>query len=155
MRTFLALAGIMAAAFLLIPAAGFADGMEEKPPGVQNLKKQPSAVQESVKPAPPKAAPAGAAKPGTGNTKPLDDFELARYQYCGTDKDCVVSINGCCDCANGGIEVAVNKERRDDFRKRFDCLYFECSHKPANPPCANGVVSCVNHKCRYFDTTKR
>lgn len=89
------------------------------------------------------------------NTGAISDFELARYQYCGQDSDCVVSVNGCCDCANGSAEVAVNKNRLGDFRKRFDCLKYSCGDKDADPRCANGVVSCVSHKCQYLDDTKR
>ena len=117
--------------------------------------KQPAAklVKATAKPTPkPTPSPIGS---GTGQTKPLSDFELAKYQYCGSDRDCTVAVNGCCDCANGGQEVGVNKERLRDFQKRFDCLYAQCSHEPANPPCFNGVVSCLDHRCQYFDDAKR
>lgn len=85
-----------------------------------------------------------------GLTKPLTAFELGRYQYCGADADCVLAQNGCCDCANGGEDVAVNKERLAAFRARFDCLYVNCANKEVFPACGTGVVSCVNHKCKYF-----
>ena len=122
-----------------------------KPAAKAPAPKNPAPVKK------PKPSPTPSPEPklGTGNTSPLSEFELGRYQYCGKDTDCTVSINGCCDCANGGIEVGVNKERLEDFRQRFDCLYFECGRKLANPPCANGVVSCVNHKCKYFDDVRR
>ena len=90
-----------------------------------------------------------------GNTKPLSDFELGRYQYCGSDKDCIIAVNGCCDCANGGVEVGINREREEAFHKRFDCLYVQCNHQPAVPVCGSGVLSCLDHKCRYFDEVKR
>jgi hypothetical protein len=161
---------VLLAALCLAPSFACADGMDEQPPGVKNPAPQTTAAKTAPKknkkgpaekggkskkaaPAAPTAAPT--AKPASGNTAPLSDFELGRYQYCGKDADCVVSINGCCDCANGGMEVAVNKERLEDFRKRFECLYVECGRKPANPPCANGVVSCIEHKCKYFDDAKR
>lgn len=87
----------------------------------------------------------------TGSTKPLSAFELGRYQYCGDDRDCMVALNGCCDCANGGEDVAVNKERYEAFRARFQCLYVSCGEKTRATECATGVVSCLNHKCRYFN----
>ena len=83
-------------------------------------------------------------------TELLSDFELGRYQYCGDDSDCMQAINGCCDCANGGVDVAVNKLRYEDFRARFNCLEVECGKNDANSSCGNGVVSCINHKCKYI-----
>lgn len=119
---------------------------------------QPAAKEaaKAAKPSKPKVAkgkkPAAKvkAKPKLGAVTPINDFELGRYQYCGADSDCVVANNGCCDCANGGKDVAVNKERLADFQKRFDCLYAKCGDKRADPICGSGVVSCVMHKCQYF-----
>jgi hypothetical protein len=144
---------------LALPLLARADGMEEQPPGVKSTKKA-TVPTHVAKPKPePAAAPTKKQeqpqKPAAGNTKPLDDYELGKYQYCGRAEDCIVAVNGCCDCANGGIEVAVNKARREDFQKRFDCLYVQCGHKPADPRCANGVVSCIDHKCKYFDDARR
>lgn len=81
----------------------------------------------------------------------LSEFELGKYQYCGTDSDCIKANNGCCDCANGGADVAVNRKDYDSFRARFDCLHVNCTERARIPACASGVVSCVNHKCKYFD----
>ena len=162
-------------ALLLAVETVWADGMEEQPPGVTSPNK--SASKKPQKPLPkskasvritaagnktkmevdkpaPGAATAQKNEPA-GNTQPLSTFELEKYQYCGDDRDCVVAVNGCCDCVNGGVEAAVNKDRLDAFHGRFDCLYVQCSHKPAKPPCANGVVSCIDHKCKYFDDVKR
>ena len=82
-------------------------------------------------------------------TTPLDSFELGKYQYCGSDQDCVPVNNGCCDCANGGEDVAVNKERLEAFRARFDCLHVACTERASIPPCGTGVVSCISHRCHY------
>ena len=83
-------------------------------------------------------------------TTPLDKLELSAYQYCGSDSDCVYANNGCCDCANGGEAVAVNKERLKDFRARFDCMKTMCTRMAAVPACDSGVVSCIEHRCKYF-----
>lgn len=122
---------------LLFVSTALADGMPGSEAGSSALK---SAAGEGAKQV---------------NTGAISDFELARYQYCGQDSDCVVSVNGCCDCANGSAEVAVNKNRLADFRKRFDCLKYSCGDKDADPRCENGVVSCISHKCQYIDDVKR
>ena len=112
------------------------------------VKPKAKTVSEPAKITKPKSKPK--AKPKLGAVTPINDFELGRYQYCGADSDCVVATNGCCDCANGGKDVSVNKERLADFQKRFDCLYSKCGDKPSDPICGSGVVSCVMHKCQYF-----
>lgn len=122
----------------------------------------PKAMAPKVKPptpklpspavnAAPQQAPAPAKARQLGTTRPLAAFDLGRYQYCGDDRDCVVVTNGCCDCANGGSDVAINKEHLDEFSKRFDCMHVQCGQKAAQPRCGEGLVSCVNHTCRYFE----
>ncbi len=100
------------------------------------------------------AAADGAGAPGNENIGPLSEFELGKYQYCGTDADCIKAMNGCCDCANGGQDVAVNRERYNDFRARFDCLNINCTERARIPSCGSGVVSCVKHTCQYFESEK-
>ena len=90
----------------------------------------------------------------TNNAHSLSEFELAKYQYCGQDSDCVIATNGCCDCVNGSPEVAINKDRVQAFESRFKCLSVSCGTIDANPHCGNGVVSCVSHRCQYFDDRK-
>jgi hypothetical protein len=80
----------------------------------------------------------------------LNEFELGKYQYCGSDRDCMVANNGCCDCANGGEDVAINVAQAAEFKARFECLSQMCTERGAEPPCGSGVVTCVNHKCRYI-----
>lgn len=84
--------------------------------------------------------------------EPLSEFELGRYQYCGADKDCMVVNNGCCDCANGGKDVAINKERLQAFKSRFDCIQVVCTQLAAEQLCGSGLLSCINHKCKYFES---
>lgn len=81
----------------------------------------------------------------------LSEFELGKYQYCGQDSDCMKAINGCCDCANGGQDAAVSKAQYQDFLSRFRCVDVMCTQLARTPPCGSGVVSCVNHKCRYLE----
>lgn len=97
--------------------------------------------------------PAKADGVATKTDKPLSDLELSAFQYCGADKDCVKAVNGCCDCVNGGVDVAVNKEKLSDFQNRFDCNSTSCENTN-NQHCGTGVVSCVEHKCQYLTLTK-
>lgn len=135
---------------LIFPTAASADGMEQPVSGETVGADRSTVVPSSQG----KTAPPIRKVGRTGNTKALSDFELAKYQYCGQDSDCVIAINGCCDCVNGGIEVAVNKDRVEAFRKRFECLHVKCGMKKADPPCKSGVVSCVSHRCRYYDVSR-
>lgn len=107
-------------------------------------------LAETAKKSPAKHDVPASIKKGSNNSQPLSDFDLGKYQYCGTDSDCILAQNGCCDCANGGQDIAINKERVSAFQSRFDCLHVECTEKATEPPCASGVVSCINHKCRYI-----
>lgn len=127
----------------------FADGME---PGVPVHDGTSSSSAQQIAPSKGEVKKAPVRKVGKNtNTKPLSDYELVKYQYCGEDKDCVIAINGCCDCANGGVEVAVNKERLEDFKSRFACLHVKCGSNSPEPLCENGVVSCISHRCVYYD----
>ena len=83
-------------------------------------------------------------------TDPLSDAELSRYQYCKSDSDCVKANNGCCDCANGGFDVAVSRERLDELKARFSCEKTLCTMLAKVPPCGTGYVSCVSGKCKFF-----
>lgn len=88
------------------------------------------------------------AEPPRSNA-PLSDADLHRYQYCGNDKDCVIARNGCCDCANGGFDVAINKMRIEDFKDRFNCMSTYCTQIAPATPCAIGTVTCVEHRCDF------
>ena len=89
----------------------------------------------------------------TKTDKPLSDLELSAFQYCGTDRDCVKAVNGCCDCANGGVDVAVNKEKLSQFSSHFDCNSTSCENTN-NQQCGTGVVSCIELKCHYLPPSK-
>lgn len=81
----------------------------------------------------------------------LSEFDLARYQYCGSDRDCVIEINGCCECETGGQEVAINKGRVEAFRANFkECKNIACSEVLEQNHCGGGVVTCVEHRCKFI-----
>lgn len=84
-----------------------------------------------------------------GSVEPLPESEYSTYQNCGNDADCVVVQNGCCDCANGGKDIAINRLHLEKFKSLFSCEQVMCTLMAAVPPCGSGVVSCVSKKCKY------
>jgi hypothetical protein len=86
------------------------------------------------------------AKPQTG---PLPDAELAPYQACATDADCTWITNGCCDCANGGTEIAVARGQEAAFRARFECTNLPCTTIGRTPECGTGTVACERARCVF------
>lgn len=76
--------------------------------------------------------------------------ELANYQYCGRDSDCIEVINGCCQCLQGDKYVAIAKNRYKDFKMSFNCDNISCPKEESFDNCQEGVLSCINHKCEYF-----
>ena len=80
----------------------------------------------------------------------LSPEQLRKYQFCRTDRDCIVVNNGCCDCANGSPPVAINRERKEDLQKNFDCKAMLCENKSPGPECSPGYVSCIKDRCRFI-----
>jgi len=87
--------------------------------------------------------------PAAAPSAPLSDKEVEAYQACTTDEDCVYERNGCCDCANGGSDAAINHKRVDAFRARFTCGLTPCTLLDVEPKCGSGKVACVAGKCSY------
>lgn len=81
--------------------------------------------------------------------KPLSEEQTRPFRGCETQADCEITLNGCCDCANGGEDIAVNKQQVAAFRRRFDCSQTHCNNEGAMAPCRSGEVSCVDGLCRY------
>jgi hypothetical protein len=79
----------------------------------------------------------------------LTEAETLPYRDCTVDADCVYATNGCCDCANGGEDIAVNKTKLADFQKLFLCTDVACTTIGASPACGSGTVSCVSGVCDY------
>jgi hypothetical protein len=80
---------------------------------------------------------------------PLSDSLMLQYKDCQKDEDCIWVKNGCCDCANGGKDDAINEDRYLDFQDNFDCTNVTCTMMEANPPCGSGTVTCRSGKCEY------
>jgi hypothetical protein len=81
--------------------------------------------------------------------QPLSEEQTRSFRACATQADCEITLNGCCDCANGGEDVAVNKARVVEFRQQFDCSQTHCNNEGTMAPCRSGEVSCVDGLCRY------
>ncbi len=88
-------------------------------------------------------------------TNKIKKDDLAQYQSCGQDSDCIIAQNGCCDCANGGEDVAISIRHQENFKKRFNCLDIMCTQLARDPACRTGVVSCIKGKCNYFEPSAR
>jgi hypothetical protein len=87
------------------------------------------------------------------NTLPaysLPESELAKYQYCGKDSDCMQVINGCCQCLQGDPFTTINKNMLEDFRKKFNCNKVTCPDDNRAFSCHDGLVSCINYRCHYY-----
>lgn len=80
---------------------------------------------------------------------PLSDSLTLQYKDCQKDEDCMWVQNGCCDCANGGKDDAINADRYSDFLENFDCSKVTCTMMEANPSCGTGSFSCNTGKCEY------
>ncbi len=79
----------------------------------------------------------------------LPQAQTLPYRSCSIDSDCVYVNNGCCDCANGGEDLAVNKTKLADFEALFDCANVACTMIGAVPECGSGTVSCKSGLCEY------
>lgn len=81
-------------------------------------------------------------------TQPLQAHLTTEYRACTTDADCVLALNGCCDCANGGEDIAINREQYKAFRARFSCTN-PCTEMGGD--CGHGSVACEDGLCEYHN----
>ena len=84
----------------------------------------------------------------TSRSEPLADADTHAYRQCKVDDDCVYATNGCCDCANGGSDIAVRRDQLDAFRARFSCEV-ACTEVGALPACGSGQTKCEAGLCTY------
>lgn len=82
-------------------------------------------------------------------SKPLPIEKIKKFQRCKSDSDCIYVTNGCCDCANGGGDAAVNKKMKKAFQSQFDCETAICTQMAAIPGCGTGKVTCQAELCKY------
>lgn len=77
---------------------------------------------------------------------PLPEPETRAYRACTHADECEYVTNGCCDCNNGGADLAVRRDMKAEFRKRFVCDQ-PCT--VVGPLCGQGTVSCEQGLCTY------
>lgn len=83
-------------------------------------------------------------------TSPVTASVLSQYQGCNVNSDCVWFNNGCCDCANGGQETAVNRNMNAQAADLFNCAGVACTMRAKIPPCGTGSVFCNSNKCEFL-----
>jgi len=85
--------------------------------------------------------------------------ELQPFQSpCTEDSQCVTATNGCCDCGNGGTEIAVLSSKKSEFvsDQQGKCGMTMCTLMARQPPCfhpSTGSVKCVANKCTWMSTS--
>jgi hypothetical protein len=89
---------------------------------------------------------------------PRGAADLAPFQACDDASECIRVDNGCCDCANGGSTVSINRKFEKEFRSLFDCRGVICSQKVGaclyrEPQCDGG--RCVLGPQRQLFPRKR
>ena len=77
--------------------------------------------------------------------QPLPEKDTTDFRACATADDCVYAENGCCDCANGGEEIAINKSKIAAFRAMFQCT--GCTERAGT--CGTGRIACEQGLCVY------
>jgi hypothetical protein len=87
--------------------------------------------------------------PSVKQRAPLPEAETRSYRACQADSDCTWVQNGCCDCANGGADIAVHRDRARDFARRFDCEGAVCTTRGREPACGSGTAVCAEGLCAY------
>lgn len=91
---------------------------------------------------------------GSPLRKPMPASELDAYRGCERDDDCVWVTNGCCDCANGGVEIAIAGAQKTAFQSRFDCGNLPCTSRGRETECGTGRVACENALCVFHARTE-
>lgn len=71
--------------------------------------------------------------------------DLAPLQRCDDASECVRVDNGCCNCANGGDTISINRKFEKEFRTSFDCEGVVCTERAGD--CLFREPACVNHLC--------
>lgn len=105
-----------------------------------SVETKPVAVQEQV------ASPTSLPSPAPRTDEPMDEALTVSYRACSTDADCVLALNGCCDCANGGRDIAVSRAKLAEFKAQFRCTG-ACTERGGT--CGKGRIACENKVCMY------
>jgi hypothetical protein len=96
----------------------------------------------------PQALPESLPPPGPYHVlAPLRD--TAAFDACSGDADCAVAALRCCDCTNGGLGVAVARDKLPEWTKA-SCVdpASPCGGTPSGDPTCRGAARCLNGHCR-------
>jgi hypothetical protein len=92
-------------------------------------------------------APAPTPQPPVSKLEgPMPEQLTLEYRTCETDADCGLALNGCCDCANGGHDIAVSRTKLVAFNARFQCGS-GCTERGGQ--CGDGTIACKDKLCTY------
>lgn len=81
-----------------------------------------------------------------GLRQPMPETDTLPYRACVADGDCVRVDNGCCQCGEGALNIAVARTHEKAFRARFAC---SASCPEIDHDCSRGHVSCEQHVCTF------
>ena len=81
----------------------------------------------------------------------LPEREIAPFQACARDEDCTWTTNGCCDCANGGIEIGIARGQELAFKERLACATknIPCHMMANDRVCGTGQIKCERSRCIF------
>ena len=79
----------------------------------------------------------------------LPEEATLEYRRCTRDEECVYVTNGCCRCLSSRADLAVNRDRVEDFKRHLNCPSMACRMIGRNPPCGIGRISCDDGLCVY------
>lgn len=88
------------------------------------------------------------ASTATSENKPLGTNALKQYQACSHADQCIRVDNSCCNCANGGETISINRKFEVPFRQQFPCRMVVCSQKAGD--CIFRVPNCVKGFCELI-----
>jgi len=87
---------------------------------------------------------------GPSFSRPMAEPLTREYRACTIDTDCVLAQNGCCDCANGGEDIAIYRDQVAAFTARFEC--HGCTEIGGD--CGRGAITCENKLCTYRESAR-
>ena len=83
---------------------------------------------------------------------PLQEIPESQLRACSTSAECVKAVEGCCDCANGGRNTAINRKFLSPWLKKREagCLTVMCPAVLSTDPSCSETHSpqCVEGTCQ-------
>jgi hypothetical protein len=125
---------------------------EAEPPAAAAPSPPPAPIAPTASPLPPAPSAAGRGRADAKTVASLDDLfsgdgphgtikgkaspaQIAPYQACTADAQCVLVTNGCCPSGPYFDQVAVHRDKARLFQKDFDCRGVVCPLQARAPAC--------------------